>query len=361
MADSSPLSRPTPRRPFELTPVSTGSSNPPTPPASNEHNQSSQADHRSDHRPSPKESPSRTRSILNLTSSTLFGIYAPDEASSTPWGTGAQTPSLRASNDDKKPPVIGAYQRPTLNRSVSQQHHTAARKTFLPLTLRTGLLFLLGVAYGVIVIHLHDDRRLAPVKVEGIERYSRWYLMTWGVAGVLLGSLLPWVDTLWEETMGNYKGSKAAEVEAKERSRRASSGSKEDERPTSRVGNDVGAGLTQVIRGMGAFFGVAFAIVSQSSVFVENPELIVIEAETAVGINLTGLAHSSACESCAVVFDRPVQGRVPTLDHRWYYGYRTVSWYQSGHGATTCPCTLVERECHEHRIPGCRQQSSNQH
>ena len=267
MADASPLLRPTPRRPFELTPVSTGSSNPPTPPASNEYSQSAQADHR----PSPKESPSRTRSILNLTSSTLFGIYAPDEASSTPWGTGAQTPALRASNDDRKPPVIGAYQRPTLHRSVSQQHHTITRSTLLPLTLRTGLLFLLGIAYGVIIIHLHDDRRVAPVKVEGIERYSRWYLMTWGLAGVLLGSLLPWVDTLWEETMGNYNASKAAEAEAKQRPRHASSGSKEDERPASRVGNDVGAGLTQVVRGMGAFFGIAFAIVSKPSLLIGNP------------------------------------------------------------------------------------------
>lgn len=80
-----------------------------------------------------------------------------------------------------------------------------------------------------------------------------------------------------------------------------------------------------------------------------------------MGINLTGLAYSSTRESRAVVFDRPVQGRVPTLDPRWYCGYRTVSWYQSEHGATTCPCTLAEWEYHEHRIPGYRQQSSSQH
>ncbi|KAI7680658.1 hypothetical protein KC353_g22026, partial [Hortaea werneckii] len=48
--------------------------------------------------------PSRTRSILNLTSSTLFGIYQPTgyatdrEDPSTPWGTGAETPVDRSRN-----------------------------------------------------------------------------------------------------------------------------------------------------------------------------------------------------------------------------------------------------------------------
>lgn len=259
MADSSPLLRPTPRRPFDLTPVSTSSSNPPTPPSSNEYNDSSQQDPK----PSPRRGPSRTRSILNLTSSTLFGIYTPEEGSSTPWGTGAQTPALRASNDDKRPPIIGAYQRTNLYRSISQQHHITARNTLIRLTLRTALLFLLGIAYGLTVIHLHDDRKLAPVGVEGIERYSYWYLTTWGLAGVLLGSLLPWIDTLSEETMGDYEYSKAAEAKTEDRDRRLSTASSEDARPNYQASNDLGASLTPVIRGMGAFFGIAFAIVSQ--------------------------------------------------------------------------------------------------
>ena len=124
------------------------------------------------------------------------------------------------------------------------------------------MLFLLGIAYGVIVIHLHDDRRLAPVKVEGIERYSQWYLASWGLAGVLLGSLLPWVDTLWEETMGDYEHSKAAEVEAEERPWPTIRGSTEEEKPIARANSAGGADLTPVIRSMGAFIGIAFAIVS---------------------------------------------------------------------------------------------------
>lgn len=179
MADPAPLYRPTPRRPFDLTPVSSNSSRPTTPPASTEPNASPPAASR----PNIKHTPSRTRSVLNLTSSTLFGIYTPGEELSSPWGTGAHTPSLRTINDDTEPPVIGAFQRSGLHRSMSHQQHTTARGTSIPLLLRAVLLSLLGIAYGVVVIHLHDDRRLAPVKVEGIERYSLWYLVTWGLAG----------------------------------------------------------------------------------------------------------------------------------------------------------------------------------
>ena len=185
MADPAPIFRPTPRRPFDLTPVSSNSSRPTTPPASSEPNGSPP----SGFRPSVKQTPSRTRSVLNLTSSTLFGIYTPGEDFSSPWSTGAQTPSLRAMNDDKDPPVIGAFQQSGLHSSKSHQHHATARGTFIFLALRALLLFLLGLAYGVVVIHLHDDPRLAPVKVEGIERYSRWYLITWGLAGYVLSWL----------------------------------------------------------------------------------------------------------------------------------------------------------------------------
>ena len=183
MADPPPLFRPTPRRPFDLTPVSSNSSRPTTPPASSDPNGSPPA------RPSIKQTPSRTRSVLNLTSSTLFGIYTPGEDFSTPWGTGAQTPALRTINDDTEPPVIGAFQQSRLNSSLSHQHHANPRETSISFALRAVLLFLLGIAYGVVVIHLHDDQRLAPVKVEGIERYSLWYLVTWGLAGWVLSRL----------------------------------------------------------------------------------------------------------------------------------------------------------------------------
>ena len=109
------------------------------------------------------------------------------------------------------------------------------------------------------MIHLHDERRLTPVKVEGMEQYSWWYLAAWGVTGIILGNLMPWADTLWENTVGDHKAGKPAKMESN------GVGSNKADRSASRVGNDFGAGLTPIVRGMGAFFGVAFAIVSQPS------------------------------------------------------------------------------------------------
>ena len=169
MADNSPILRPIPRRTFDMTAMTTNTSSPRTPPSpTSEGNDPAQSEQQG----TPKETAvSRTRSVLNLTSSTLFGIYAPSEESSTPWGNGAQTPSWRGSLDDRRPPIIGAYVTPALQES-HPRHHLVPRDTFISLLLRTVILFVLGIAYGVIIIHLHDDNRLAPVKVEGIERYS---------------------------------------------------------------------------------------------------------------------------------------------------------------------------------------------
>ncbi|KAL9606718.1 MAG: hypothetical protein Q9179_000158 [Wetmoreana sp. 5 TL-2023] len=201
MSEHSSLLRPTPRRHFDFTPSSTA---PPTPRTPSQESRGN-ADPDSEPNSSLKFS-DRTRSILNLTSSTLFGIYAPSDSprdgSSTPWGTGIETPGLRPIGDDNKPPVIGAYDKPQLHRRPSQPHITV-RNYYLPLTLRTILLFLFGVAYGSIVTHLHDNQQIAPVKVEAIDRNTWRYLAFWGVAGVLLGRLLPWIDIFWERTLGD--------------------------------------------------------------------------------------------------------------------------------------------------------------
>jgi len=238
-----------------MAPVSGNSTNPPTP-SPNESDDPVAGESKT----ASKESlSSRTRSVLNLTSSTLFGIYAPSEESSTPWGNGAQTPSWRPSLDEKVP-VLGAYTQPALSKP-QPQHHFAVWESFPSLARRTILLFVLGVAYGVIIIHLHDNRQLAPVKVEGIERYSKWYLITWGVAGVLLGTLLPWVDTLWEEGRGDYEFDLPAEAD-QDRPRSLSTSTNGDDPSSSPSWNDSRADWTPVIRSIGAFIGIAFAIVS---------------------------------------------------------------------------------------------------
>jgi hypothetical protein len=110
----------------------------------------------------------------------------------------------------------------------------------------------MGMGYGVLVKHLHDDRQLAPFQVEGIIKpRNDWrYLGFWGIAGVALGSLLPWVDTLFsaEEPEPVFDGKRSP-----------SPGKRQDAQETE--GGIFGADWTPVVRSVGAFVGIAYAIV----------------------------------------------------------------------------------------------------
>ncbi|TKA57009.1 hypothetical protein B0A55_12491 [Friedmanniomyces simplex] len=203
--------------------------------------------------------PTRTRSILNLTSSTLFGIYQPTgyatdrEEPSTPWGTGAETPvdSPTASFDFTKSGIpdmvrergangeVKHRRKSTINTPhIHQRPRRGFRRYFLPLAGRLAMMFGLGVLYGLLISHLHDTQEIAPVKLEGINRQGWPYLASWGMAGVLLGEALPWLDKLWA----------ADEDEAVEE--------REERRKSVRGSGD----WLDVVRAIGAFVGVAFAI-----------------------------------------------------------------------------------------------------
>ncbi|KAM5484368.1 hypothetical protein McanCB56680_002443 [Microsporum canis] len=217
---------------------------------------------------------SRTRSDINLTSSTLLGIYSPtafdgtredrDISGATPWGTGAQTPSLRGStiyengengsgssssygnangarfSDEQKKKLQKLEQERQRQSEVRRRQRGLFRGYLLPTLQQSGLLFLFGVTYGVIIMHLHDSPQMAallplhiPVRVEVINFGLVWwhYLVFWGVAGVALGNLLPWFDVMWEDFMGEKPVKKTSE-----------------------------AGWNPMVRSIGAFVGVAFAI-----------------------------------------------------------------------------------------------------
>ncbi|KAL8707911.1 MAG: hypothetical protein Q9220_007131 [cf. Caloplaca sp. 1 TL-2023] len=256
MSEHSSLLRPTPRRHFEVTPSSTAPPTPGTP------SQEPRGADDADPEANGLTLSDRTRSILNLTSSTLFGIYAPTDSprdgASTPWGTGIETPGSKPSVDDNRPPVIGAYDRPQMHRRPSQPHVTM-QNYYYPLAVRTILLFLFGVAYGSIVTQLHDNQSIAPVKVEGIKRNTWSYLAFWGVAGVLLGRLLPWIDVFWEKTMGDEKdyATHSVAVNNPKAQDPLDDGA---EVPNTKPESMLGADWNPAVRSIGAFVGIAFAI-----------------------------------------------------------------------------------------------------
>ncbi|KAL8908830.1 MAG: hypothetical protein Q9207_000556 [Kuettlingeria erythrocarpa] len=262
MSEHSSLLRPTPRRHFDFTP---SSSNPPTPAPEPQATLDQEPDNsgNGNGNGSGLKFSDRTRSILNLTSSTLFGIYAPSDSprdgSSTPWASGLDMPgtSPKGFGDDKLP-VTGAYDQPQMHRRPLQPH-TTLRNYCVPLVLRTMLLFFFGVAYGSIVTHLHDNQRIAPVKVEGIHRYTWRYLAFWGAAGVFLGTLLPMIDGFWERTLGERAYLEAILAVPEDVGPQGES-SEDDQGPSKGIESVLGADWNPAVRSIGAFVGIAFAI-----------------------------------------------------------------------------------------------------
>ncbi|KAF2084186.1 hypothetical protein K490DRAFT_49626 [Saccharata proteae CBS 121410] len=277
MPDSPPILRPLPRRPFELnlTPAASTDSHPSTP-SHPQHSGTSSSDFgaalnaRLNDASSDDGAPSRSRSILNLTSSTLFGIYSPtgydtrDSEPATPWGTGAETPAregdlrgswadlgasgsargvatpregLRATAAGRG--AVRPQNQPLRQASRSQAAGNSGLSSLgVTVAVRALALFVFGVAYGVIISHLHDNQHISPVRVEVIDRRHWGYLGFWGLAGVGLGSALPWVDLLWvkSERRGSEDGGR----------RRAGVVERGD--------------WNKVVRSIGAFVGIAFAI-----------------------------------------------------------------------------------------------------
>lgn len=248
MTEQPRILRPRPRRVFDVTPASTESSGPPTPAESvttdfflNPH---------APETASNSTSVSRTGSVMNLTSSTLYGIYSPtafdgfrDESS--PWGTEANSPASEYPPEPSQRAAEKSAIEPrrfALRRTRSRLSHGLFRGVILPQALSSVLLFGFGIAYGVITVNLHENHWITPVKLENIHYYDSWqYLGFWGLAGIALGNLLPWLDG-WRE------GEES--VDAK------NAGSDEDE------SEDRTPSWVTVARSVGAFVGIAFAMVS---------------------------------------------------------------------------------------------------
>ena len=279
MAESNtPLLRPLPQRAFGLEPSPSSSSHEPSPADSPAPLAAPPAAAPSSSTENPDAPPHRTRSVLNLTASTLFGIYAPstndvdassrDDASPTTTspGTPALLPKRPASTvEDKKPPPTGPCSPSPLPHGRHDPGHHDGRGSVVKardIFFRGVTLYLLGVLYGGLVVRLHDRPAVAPVKVAGIDHRGGAYVTFWGMAGVVLGHLLPWLDRWYAR-----KAESPSEEKANGRPRVASEKGelgpmREERRAVGRhsEGRTGGDWITSV-RSVGVFVGIAFAIV----------------------------------------------------------------------------------------------------
>lgn len=371
--------RPIPRRPFNLsltsaTPPDEDLSPSPGPPRPAEDG-SRPAPRARDHaRPQflqsggPSNAPSepgsaslsRAQSIINLTSSTLFGIYSPTTtgagrgfgASSTyndrdepgtPWGTGAESPrehdpeerdrnealerlrvrlGVPPKSHTRGPAAAAAYALPLSPELPPEPQAPAAAAAppasrsslVLSLAAKAVLLFVLGVGYGMLVSRLQDEHG-SSLDREGRQQsrgsffpakgsHDSRYVAFWGFSGVLLGSLLPWFDHFWDQTFGSDQLGHTPE------------GAESD---SSRPDTD----WALVIRGVGAFAGIVFAIVgTYLPLFAWIPRSYPVlyrlanpvrhpstrahakpPAQASVGINHAGVADSCPGEPVPLVPD----------------------------------------------------------
>ncbi|KAL2833453.1 insulin-induced protein-domain-containing protein [Aspergillus cavernicola] len=235
MSDEAPILRPRPRRVFNVN-DSSGSSTP--------------AESANQGTLSPKETGSaaisRNGSIMNLTSPTLYGIYSPTAFESirdehSPWGTEAEAQSSSPDGPKVQPTTVRTDSAAVL-RTRSRLSHGLFRGVILPQTLSSATLFAFGVVYGIITIHLHENHWITPVKLEYTHFYGSWeYLGFWGITGVAIGSVLPWLDSYLDGAVNDCTT----------RDKRSSNDQESAE---------LGLSWPAVVRSVGAFVGIAFAM-----------------------------------------------------------------------------------------------------
>ena len=217
--------------------------------------------------------PPRNKSLMNLTKSTLFGIYDDDATTpveqsvpETPWGAGAETPGrnhwgAKRWDSGTDSPALGLTMQararkdsgrtrrlPTAGHTVRPQPRPRPQRRgvwkYAVSLIKLAALFLFGVTYGVIVSHLHDTRELAAVRVEGVDTGSWLYLASWGLAGIVLGSCLPYAELAWGGQAGAHGG--------------------EDGVPEKEHETSLSEQWSDIVRSVGAFLAIAFAIVGCS-------------------------------------------------------------------------------------------------
>lgn len=340
--DGPPLLRPIPRRPFVF---DLKCSTPPqslTPPQDDESDSEEQrreeeiqlARFRRDlinsgllgSRPSPPDSPpalTQSQSTANLNSSTLAGIYDCEDQDGvfngvqdgeelhTPWGTGAETPVKRRESISQ-----ATYQLmrdrsnlPRRRMSYKPAEATPVKQPVTPagaavsLASRAAVLFVLGAGYGVLVTHLHQESQLLQLTEASssiMPRYNGSYLALWGfgLTGVALGALQPWFDGLWDGLFGPEDEQTVVEPEEALSDTTKATASETD--------------WALVMRAVGVFVGVAFAVVSLRNVpfVVESYDVLTCDcgaASSCLELQLAALSGRGAGQLRALVAHRPIR------------------------------------------------------
>jgi hypothetical protein len=143
-------------------------------------------------------------------------------------------------------------------------------------------LFSFGVGYGLLVTRFHSGQTSALSLDEAAAGpgYNWGHLALWGTAGVVLGGLLPWFDGVWEGAFGPEEN-----LAVKGEARVEKTSPQTDWAP--------------VVRCIGAFVGIAFAIVSPSRRCEPSnpiaPRLMNFTAKTAMDFYDAGLIDSGSC------------------------------------------------------------------
>lgn len=329
------LHQPVPRRTFEITPASSESSR-----AASPEPEAQNPELLMKHRSNASPPPSRTRSILNLTSSTLLGIYsgATDGAQQelhTPWGTGAQTPaqSHRASLDGGRlqipsfPFTQDSLKRPIVLRAPKRTF----RNYYLPLFFQTIMLFGFGMGFGSLITHLHVTQQITPVPVPS-NANSKYYQIAWGLMGVIIGNALPQLDVFFDDDDAVADGYDS-KPKPYQHVRTASSSSRGEKEP-SLADNGLGPIWHSAVRSVGAFVGIAFALVgpSCSSCWLVTDLYI---AQNPLAVDAASFDDISCGRPYLVVYHRSVQAWPCAFFHHQHWRDHLVSFVQPA----VCTCT----------------------
>lgn len=147
------------------------------------------------------------------------------------------------------------HRRRSSYRSVDSSTHSDPLHTLSPssLLIRGIVLFSLGMGYGVLLARFQDSspwylssKSFADNIIIKSSSADWKTLFFWGVAGVVWGAGMPWLDKLWYEAFGDDD----AVVDEVETDLTASEGS------------GITTDWALVLRAIGAFVGIVFAIVS---------------------------------------------------------------------------------------------------